>query len=77
MVNPQDPLRPSSTTPCAAPSSESLSSEEFDRLAANLRRAAQSGALRIPPGGQAGVTIRDPATGEILFPKPEHYQTGE
>ncbi|MCC7131768.1 MAG: hypothetical protein IT352_03935 [Gemmatimonadales bacterium] len=63
--------------PSGAASSENLSSEEFDQLAENLRQAARSGALQIPPGGQAGVTIRDPETGVILFPRPEHYQTGE
>ena len=71
------PLRPSSPMPSGAPSSEYLGSEAFYRLAANLRQAARSGPLQLPPRGQAGATIWDPATGEVLFPKPEHYQTGE
>lgn len=47
--------------------------EDYDRIAEGLRRAARNGSLRIQPGRKPGMTIRDPETGEILFPRPEHY----
>lgn len=71
-----DELRPAgekAPPPPENPSRNAWPPEAYDRIAEGLRRAARNGTLRVQPGKQPGLIIRDPATGEILFPRPEHY----